>query len=458
VRWTRIALAVDATMLVAATVLERLATALGGSTAAPLGWLLPLPLLTLGLLAGRGLYRWRLQPHMFDDLRAIAGATTIAAMAVVTARVLGGGDSGDGWQIAHQWLFSLVYLVAGRAGLAFALSRVHRRGEAAVPTLILGAGRIGRLTARRLRERPDLGLRPVAYLDDEPLPSASPLDDLPVLQETWSIDELKRDHDIGQVLVAFSAAPADVQLGLVRQSHQAGIPVAFVPRLYESVPRDVEVEHVGALPLVSVRPSDPRGWQFRVKYGFDRVAAALGLVLVAPVLLAAAVAVRVSLGRPILFRQERVGRDGRTFEMLKLRTMRGGGEDAAGQLPEDTGPGGVEGDDRRTAVGRFLRRFSVDELPQLVNVLRGEMSLVGPRPERPEFVREFQRNVYRYGDRHRVKSGITGWAQIAGLRGKTSLRDRVEWDNWYIENFSLWLDAKILLLTAAAVWRAKGTE
>jgi lipopolysaccharide/colanic/teichoic acid biosynthesis glycosyltransferase len=143
--------------------------------------------------------------------------------------------------------------------------------------------------------------------------------------------------------------------------------------------------------------------------------------------------------------------------MLKFRSMRAGAlEDAVAalELPPDTAPGGVEGADRRTRVGSFLRRTSIDELPQLLNVLKGEMSLVGPRPERPEFVGLFEESVYRYTDRHRVKAGITGWAQVHGLRGKTSLADRVEWDNYYIENWSLWLDVKIALLTALAVVRS----
>jgi lipopolysaccharide/colanic/teichoic acid biosynthesis glycosyltransferase len=143
--------------------------------------------------------------------------------------------------------------------------------------------------------------------------------------------------------------------------------------------------------------------------------------------------------------------------MLKFRTMRNaeweGGETEL-ELPPDTAPGGVEGEDRRTTLGAFLRRTSIDELPQLVNVLRGDMSLIGPRPERPEFVGLFEQSVYRYGERHRVKSGITGWAQVNGLRGKTSLADRVEWDNYYIENWSLWLDLKIALRTVVAVLRS----
>ena len=173
-------------------------------------------------------------------------------------------------------------------------------------------------------------------------------------------------------------------------------------------------------------------------------------------MLGAALAVWLSLGRPLFFKQRRVGRDGREFDMLKFRTMRApeGDDGAESPLARDTAPGGVEGVDRRTPVTAFLRRLSIDELPQLVNVLVGHMSIVGPRPERTHYVRLFEESVYRYGDRHRVKSGITGWSQVNGLRGKTSLADRVEWDNYYIENWSLWLDVKILLLTFVSVFRA----
>ena len=156
----------------------------------------------------------------------------------------------------------------------------------------------------------------------------------------------------------------------------------------------------------------------------------------------------------MLFRQRRVGRDGQVFDMLKFRSMRVRRTGGHGFRPEQgSAPGGVEGEDRRTPFGRFIRRTALDELPQLFNVLRGEMSLVGPRPERPEFVSLFDDDIDRYGDRHRVRSGITGWAQVDGFRGQTSLADRVEWDNFYIENWSLWLDVKILLMTIPAALR-----
>jgi lipopolysaccharide/colanic/teichoic acid biosynthesis glycosyltransferase len=172
---------------------------------------------------------------------------------------------------------------------------------------------------------------------------------------------------------------------------------------------------------------------------------------------AIAVAVRCSSPGGVIFRQRRTGRDGRQFDVLKFRSMRAGAAAATDVelAAEDVGPGGVQGEDRRTRIGRLLRDFSLDELPQLVNVLRGDMSLVAPRPERPEYVARFTRDIGRYEDRHRVKSGLTGWAQVHGLRGQTSIRDRTEWDNYYIQNWTLRLDLRILALTIVEVLRRR---
>jgi exopolysaccharide biosynthesis polyprenyl glycosylphosphotransferase len=227
----------------------------------------------------------------------------------------------------------------------------------------------------------------------------------------------------------------------------------------------LDIDYLGGLPLVTARAPRPRGWQFAIKYAVDRVVALALIVLVSPLLIAGTLAVVLADGRPIFFRQRRVGRDGVEFDMLKFRTMRGDatrGEADAEWALEQVRAETEEAaellqqpeEDRQTRVGAILRKFSIDELPQLFNVLAGQMSLVGPRPERTQYVNLFEQSVYRYGDRHRVKSGITGWAQVNGLRGKTSLADRVEWDNYYIENWSLWLDLKIALRTAVAVLRS----
>ncbi|MGA2924504.1 MAG: sugar transferase, partial [Solirubrobacteraceae bacterium] len=194
-----------------------------------------------------------------------------------------------------------------------------------------------------------------------------------------------------------------------------------------------------------------------VKHAFDRGFALVALITFAPLMIACAIAVRLSSPGPVLFRQRRVGRDGHEFDVLKFRTMREPDDQGLEfHLPEGVAPGGIEGQDRRTRVGALLRDFSLDELPQLINVVKGDMSLVGPRPERPEYVQRFSRDVARYEDRHRVRSGITGWAQVHGLRGQTSIADRVEWDNYYIQNWSLRLDLRIVALTVAEVFRLRG--
>jgi exopolysaccharide biosynthesis polyprenyl glycosylphosphotransferase len=414
------------------------------------------------LLGAGGFYRERLRPHPFDDLRTIAGATAVATMVTTSSLALFANDSGLGGQGVRLWLFSTDYLAASRAGITLAGIAGNRDGAAGAPTLIVGAGNVGRLVARRLANHPEVGLRPIGFLDKEPLAVGpddhAPASRLPVLGASWDLADVIDRHGVERVVFTFSTAPYKVLMRMVDECTRRGVHVTLVPRLFEKMPRAFTLDHVGGISLLSIEPANPRGRAFAAKYLFDRVAAAFALVLVLPVFVAVATAVRVSLGRPVLFRQRRVGRDAEPFEMLKFRTMHGDAPpdaDVAIDLPPDIAPGGLEGGDRRSRLGAFLRRSSLDELPQLINVLRGEMSLVGPRPERPEFAARFAEDVYRYGDRHRVKAGITGWAQIHGLRGNTSLAERAEWDNFYIENASVALDLRILLRTLAAVLRPR---
>jgi exopolysaccharide biosynthesis polyprenyl glycosylphosphotransferase len=409
-------------------------------------WQAVFALLVLTGLAGRRAYAAGLRPELIDGLARVVGAVATAGMATLTLQLLFDSDSVSVAVTIAQCALATVWLGSGRA-----VPRLFAAHTAeGVPTLVIGAGRVGRTVAERLIAQPGLGLRPVGFLDKEPLEAQGT--GLPVLGASWDLEHVVRAYGVENVIVTFSTAPTSVVLGLVRRCEALGVTVSHVPRLFEAVNGTLTIEYFGGLPLVTRRPVDPLGWQFRCKYAFDRIVGSAILLLLAPLLLVIAVSVWVSVGSPILFRQVRVGRDGRTFEMLKFRSMR----DAAAAPAEAVAqaglaPGGVEGDDRRTRVGTFLRSTSLDELPQLWNVVRGDMSLVGPRPERPRFVEMFEENVYRYGERHRVKSGITGWAQVHGLRGKTSLDDRVEWDNHYIENWSPWLDLKTLLLTVGAL-------
>ena len=448
---------VDMGMLVLAAVAVVIGGNAAGVASPPLTATASFVVLCLALYWSRGLFRLRFRLHTLDDLRAILIATTVAAMIVLTARLLLGSTADVATESARLWAFALAYVSAGRVAWYWSHQRARAGGEIVRPTLIVGAGRVGALVAKRFLDNPGLGFRPAAFLDKEPLVDTSSELGVPVVGASWDLDDVLVRFKIEQVVITFSTAPDEVLLRIVRRCEDLGVPTAIVPRLFERMPAMTQMEHLGGLPLVAPRVAEPAGWQFRVKYAIDRVLSALAILLLSPILIAAAAAVLLTMGRPVFFRQLRIGRDGRPFEMLKFRSM-GGVQEAELVAPEgDLGPGGVEGQDRRTPVGTFLRKTSIDELPQLFNVLRGEMSIIGPRPERPEFVEDFEQRIYRYQDRHRVKSGITGWAQVHGLRGRTSIAVRAEWDNYYIESFSLWLDLKIALMTVRTMFSSTAT-
>jgi exopolysaccharide biosynthesis polyprenyl glycosylphosphotransferase len=447
-------LLVDAVMLGLATVAAVTAAHVTRSQIGDVAELAALSILTLILLAARGMYRPRDGRQFLEGARTIVAASAVAAMSAGFARLVLGAESSDASSaVITEWVLVAAFLIGGRAVIAMR-SRVHT-GSA---TVIIGAGQVGHLVARRLLDRPQMGLRPVGFIDANPL-DIGEVEDCPVLGSPSQLDEVVRLNRIEHAIVSFSNASHAEELDMLRRLRHLDVSVSVVPRLFEDTPDRMTVERVGGLPLLSIHPAQPKGWQFKIKYGIDRLIAAAAILIVSPVMLVAAIGTLLTIGRPLLFRQRRVGLDGRDFEMLKFRTMREGGQkqrsmaDIEEALRRGLGPGGVEGEDRRTRFGTLLRRTAIDELPQLLNVLRGDMSLVGPRPERDHIAAELRESVYRYADRDRVKSGITGWAQVNGLRGRTSLADRVEWDNYYIDNWSLWLDFKIALLTSVALIR-----
>jgi exopolysaccharide biosynthesis polyprenyl glycosylphosphotransferase len=362
------------------------------------------------------------------------------------------------------WLLALLAVGMGRVVLATAQRWARAWRLVGKPVLIMGAGVVGAQVARRLEDHPEYGLVPVGFLDDDPRTVAEVGGrDVPVVGTVEDLDVTVEQTGVRNLIVAFSSV-ADARVSrLIQRCQELGVEVSVVPRMFDTINNRVGYDTVGGLPLMSFTTVNPRGVQFALKHAFDRVFALMLLVLLSPVIVCTALAVRVSSSGPVFFRQRRIGRDGKVFDLYKFRSMHldsvramPGDDDVSALeflLGGDTAPGGVEGEDRRTPIGRFLRRWSLDELPQLFNVLRGEMSLIGPRPERPEFVELFNQDINRYDDRHRVKSGITGWAQVHGLRGQTSLAERVEWDNYYIAHWSLGLDLKILALTFGALFR-----
>jgi exopolysaccharide biosynthesis polyprenyl glycosylphosphotransferase len=426
--------------------------------------LLALPPLVMLLFYLRGLYRTRLRALVLDGVVPVVSAISIGAMTVAMLGLFINDHAPPQYDVLRAWLFALVAVGFGRMGLSLTQSWARARRLVGKPVLIMGAGVVGAQVARRLESHPEYGLIPVGFLDEDPRSIAEVGGrDVPVLGTIEDLDEAVLHTGVRHLIVAFSSV-ADARVSrLIQHCQELGVEVSVVPRMFDTINNRVGYDTVGGLPLMTFTTVDPRGAQFAVKHALDRVFALGLLIVLSPVILGSALAVRLSSPGPVLFRQRRVGRDGKAFDLYKFRSMRmePGQTDPSDEDPGplefllggDTAPGGVEGADRRTAVGRLLRRCSLDELPQLLNVLRGEMSLIGPRPERPEFVELFKQDIVRYGDRHRVKSGITGWAQVHGLRGQTSLAERVEWDNYYIAHWSLGLDLKILALTVAAVFR-----
>ena len=425
--------------------------------------LLALPPLTLALFYLRGVYRTRLRALVLDGLVPVLSGVSVGAMAVAVLGMYLNKQVPSEGDWLRAWLFAVAGVGFGRVALSFMQRWARARRLVGKPVLIMGAGVVGAQVARRLENHPEYGLAPVGFLDEDPRSVAEVGGrDVPVLGTIEDLDETVRRTGVKNLIVAFSSV-ADARVSqLIRRCQELGIEVSVVPRMFDTINNRVGYDTVGGLPLLSFSAVDPKGLQFAIKHMLDRVLAFLMLVFLSPLILCAAIAVRLSSPGPAFFKQRRVGRDGKVFDFYKFRSMRvpTGGEPAQNEsraldflLAGDIAPGGVEGEDRRTAVGRLLRRTSLDELPQLFNVLRGDMSLVGPRPERPEFVELFRQDIIRYGDRHRVKSGITGWAQVHGLRGQTSLAERVEWDNYYIAHWSLGLDLKILALTFVALFR-----
>ena len=460
--WDFLRPAVDFVLLCLATVL-----ALGGVQAvldvppdrAPL---LVLPGLTMLLLYLRGLYRTRLRALVLDGVVPILSAVSVATMGVLTLGLYLNGRAPSPRDGVRVWAFAVIAISAGRIVLYLAQRWARARRLVGKPVLIMGAGLIGSQVARRLESHSEYGLVPVGFVDSEPRSIAEVGGrEMPVLGTVEDVDEVVRTVGVRHLIVAFSSV-ADVRVSrVIQRCQELGVEVSVVPRMFDAINNRVGYDTVGGLPLMSFSAVNPKGWQFAVKHVFDRVLAFVLLLVLSPLLLLAAWAVRVSSPGPAMFRQRRVGRDGKPFNLYKFRSMRVPVPDESDSrsgleflLAGDTAPGGVEGADRRTGVGRLLRRTSLDELPQLINVLRGEMSIIGPRPERPEFVQLFSDDIMRYGDRHRVRAGITGWAQVHGLRGQTSLAERVEWDNYYIANWSIGLDVKILALTFIALFQS----
>lgn len=400
-------------------------------------WAFVLACALLGVRASGRIYRRRLWLSWLQDLpRSLA--TTAIAFAGVGVAALASGASPD---VLAQFKAGVVAFtaVSEPARLAvFAFGRwCRRRFDRCDRTIVIGAGQVGADLAEVMLRHPEYGLRPVGFIDPEPpgdrkLAAELLHDDLEAAIERLGV---------GTVVIAFSHARDSPLVDAAVTAHRLGCSTLVVPRMFELHQDGPDVERLRSYPLLRLGTAPTNRPTWWIKRFVERSVALLALIALAPVIAVCAVAVLLESGRPIIFRQVRVGMDDEEFVIFKLRSVRQTG------VNDSDVRWSVEGDSRVGPVGRFLRRTSLDELPQLWNILRGDMCIVGPRPERPGFVRRFSAIHELYWARHRVPTGLTGLAQVHGLRGDTSIVDRSRYDNYYIANWSLWLDVKIVLLT-----------
>jgi len=338
-------------------------------------------------------------------------------------------------------LSDLAFVAFGRMAVRAILRRVRLSGHNLQRILIIGAGVLGREITQKLLAHRDLGFEIVGFLDDDPGKVDSEILGIPVLGTLRQAEEIVASLSIDHVYVALPIEAYRKTLQILQRMGNEIVDIKLVPDILQYVTLNASLEDVDGTPVINLSQVPLQGWNSMVKRAMDVAISLAALLALLPFLPLAALAIWLEDRGPIFYRQERMGLDGKSFMILKFRSMRADAEASSGPV------WAIKDDPRRTRVGGFLRRWSIDELPQLWNVLAGDMSIVGPRPERPTFVREFKHKIPQYMLRHRVKAGITGWAQVHGWRGNTSIRKRIQYDLYYIENWSLGLDCKILWMT-----------
>lgn len=382
-----------------------------------------------------------------DNLPKLAGTVAVAVLAIFVV-------------FAHESstlraLFTVGFLTAVLFSIRLVYYWMRRRRRRSRPsarsrTAIVGGGAVAATLVESTVRQPQLGLEPVVVIDDDPMFDTERFR-IPVVSDI-PLAEIVRREQIGTIIVTFRNRPDSSLVADLRACGEMNCEIYIVPRLFEFLHLTPGMDRIHTIPIIKVRRNAQRTFYWYCKRLLDLCLTVPALILLSPLLAAAAAAVYLNdRSAPVIFRQDRVGRHGKTFTLYKFRSMR----------PVATRTSDTDWQPDQTArtgrLGRFLRQTSLDELPQLWNVARGDMSLVGPRPERPHFVAQFSDSVYSYTDRHRVTVGLTGWAAINGLRGDTDINDRALYDNFYIENWSVWLDIKIIILTARSVLNRTGS-
>lgn len=391
------------------------------------------------------LYRRRRGQPTYDEfVKVVVSVTvgTLIAVAVISFLFKNIQDYRRP-MIVLAWLFALVLLLLSRTVNIQLQRSLMRRGIGAYNIVIVGTEEVARMVLQKMLHAPQLGYKPVGLVDVKDGPTT--VLGVPVLGKPPDLPRIIEEHRVDEVIICLPEASDAELIRIVSWCERERVGIRVYPDVFQIMASQVSISDLAGLPLLTMRDVALRGWHLALKRLMDVVLSAVGLVMLSPLMMLTALLIKLESPGPVFYVQERMGLDAKPFPMIKFRSMR---VDA-----EQNGPGWTTpGDPRRTRFGAIIRRFSLDELPQLINVLVGDMSLVGPRPERPVYVEQFRQSIPRYMDRHREKAGITGWAQVNGLRGDTSIAERTKYDLWYIENWSLGLDLRILLRTVLRIF------
>jgi len=385
---------------------------------------------------------------LVDEFYSVFVAVSVGTIISVAANsfLIRNGPDYSRRMIVFSWILTIVLVTLGRLLYSRLIWSLQSRGIGGARVLIVGTGETGRMVLQAIRRLPGLGYEMAGMVSQD-----SRAEDLgvPILGTTDELLSLVRSEHIDEVIIALPDATSREILPIISDCHRARVATRVYPSAFQLITSDLSIGHLGGLPLLTVRDTVLRGWRLTLKRAMDIVGSVVGLVILSPFMVLTALLIKLNSPGSAFYTQERMGLDEKPFHMVKFRSMREGAEN-------ETGPvWAVKGDPRRTRLGAFIRRHSLDELPQFINVFLGEMSLVGPRPERPVFVEQFKQIIPRYVERHQEKAGMTGWAQVNGLRGDTSIVARTKYDLYYIENWSILFDLKILIKTFFTFFRDK---
>jgi exopolysaccharide biosynthesis polyprenyl glycosylphosphotransferase len=401
----------------------------------------------IGSLFFHRFYHRRRSSSHIDELGTVFSAVsigTIVATAIITFLFKADLDY-PRMMIAYAWVLTFLFIAVARIIRMRIQWVLQALGFGETKVIVVGNGETGRMIATTIQKSPGLGYRLVGVVDDRPSNGD--------FTTTWlgpvsQLGQLIEQHQVNEVFIGMPEASHETILEIISNAQRDRVGVKVFPDIFQIITSPVGIGDLNGLPMVTVRDVALRGWRLTVKRSFDIVLSTIILIFTSPLMLITALLIKLESPGPAFYTQERMGLDSKPFKVIKLRSMR---VDAEAQGPGWT----VKDDPRRTRLGAFIRRYHIDELPQFINVLLGDMSIVGPRPERPMFVEQFRRLVPRYMDRHQEKAGITGWAQVNGLRGDTSIFERTKYDLYYIENWSLLFDIKIIIRTIGVMLSGK---